>query len=118
MSRALSQSPGAIRQRLFRERNRAAGLCAKCTLPAVKWGLCEGHHIEDAERKETLKHATREVGGGQIHAEWERVGEVAWNQVRERLGELAYVPSDNVIEDNRRRAEAGLPIVKRGRWGR
>lgn len=29
---------------------------------------------------------------------------------------LAYQPSDNVVEDNRRRLSLGLPMVRRGRW--
>ena len=58
------------------------------------------------------------MGGvsGQVHADWQRVGDVPWNHIRARLAELAYVPSPNIIEDNARRLAAGLPMIRRGRW--
>lgn len=43
---------------------------------------------------------------------------VDWPAVRQRLTELAYVPSDNVVLDNQRRLDAGLPMIRRGRWGK
>jgi len=80
--------------------------------PRLRW-CCKA-----CAKKAELITADVDEGSGLIHAEWERASEVPWHQVRGRLAELAHVPSDNVITDNLRRLEAGLPMVKRGRWGR
>ncbi len=63
---------------------------------------------------------TRELGDGRttLTIEWDNVAKVDWPA---RCAGFAaagvYFPSDNIIEDNRRRLAAGLPIMRRGKWG-
>lgn len=56
------------------------------------------------------------AGGVTVYLDEQVAARVNWQAVRQRLAELAFVPTGLMGVDNLRRLEWGLPIVKRGRW--
>ena len=66
-----------------------------------------------------MRMETREVGdNASVTADWDRWPLTCPDALLERLGELCFAPTGNVVIDNRRRREIGLPIERLGKWGR